>query len=217
LNIRRATRADVSAVLALKHDLRFTGSGRGGFLLGSDEQGYQRRVQDGQAWILDVNGEVSGFAITMGARAFANTPLWELRHQVKWSTATAAVLSQGVGYFDQLAVKRGTPARSAALLAFAALWDLFRTDRYVVTTTVVAPVRNSAAVPLIEVVGGVPAGEIEENYANFGQLTSCVWLITANGANQRVQSALHTPRPTVLSALARAATRCGLAALTISP
>jgi hypothetical protein len=211
VNIRRATPADVSALLAIKHELRFSGSGRGGFLLGADEQGYQRCVRDGEAWVLDLNGDVAGFAITMGAAAFAKTPLWELRHHVKWSATTDAMLSQGVGYFDQLAVKRGTPARATTLLAFAALFDLLNTDRYVVTTTVVAPVCNNAAVPLIQLVGGVRVGELEEVYESFGPLTSCVWLLSAADANQRVQRALNTPKPTVLSALARAATRRGLA------
>jgi hypothetical protein len=210
LNVRRAYVGDISAILAIKRDLRYAGDARGGFLLGSDEAGYRQRIQSGGAWVLTFNQQVAGFAITLSASAFAKTSVWELRHHVKWSRATHDVLNRGVAFFDQLAVKRGTSARAAALLAFTALWDVMAVDPYVVTTTVVSPIRNTAAVPLIESVGGSCVGELDEWYDDFGSLTSAVWLIDAEGAQRRVHSAVNTPRRDVLSNLARTAGRNGL-------
>lgn len=210
MNVRVARLNDVPTLLAIKEELRFVGSSRGGFLLGSDEIGYQRHVREGQVWVLETHTSVVGFAITLGAAAFVKTPLWELRHKVSWTESPHAFASIGVGYFDQLAVRRGTSSRAAALLAFVALWNALATDRYVVTTTVVAPVQNAAAVPLIELVGGCRAGELDEVYDGFGHLRSAVWVIDANDAKHRVVDAFGSPKPSVLSTVAKTAAKSGL-------
>jgi hypothetical protein len=209
LNIRRATLQDVPALLELKAKLRFAGTTRGGFLLGTDELGYELRVRDGKTWLLESQAKVLGFAITMGASTFSQTPLWQLRRHVNWSASVELALNAGVGYFDQLAVERGTAPRAAALLAFVALWHVLTTDKYLVTTTVVSPVRNAAAVPLVELVGGKCVGTLEEVYEDFGALTSSVWLISAEEARRRVQAAMRSHKPTVLRYLAHVATRAG--------
>ncbi len=214
MNVRRATVHDVPALLAIKHALRFTGSSQGGFLLGSDEEEYRQRVDEGQVWVLETRSEVQGFAVTLGSAAFSKSPLWELRHQVRWGDLSTGGLTERVGYFDQLAVKRGTPARAAMLLAFVALWNLLAIDRQVVTTTVVGPVRNQAAVPLIQLVGGVYAGELDEAYPGIGRLTSGIWVIAADATKERVLGALRSSQPSVLSAIAGIASRTGVADLT---
>lgn len=204
MNLRRATLGDVTALLTIKNELRFAGSSRGGFLLGSTESGYRERIENGQVWVLELGETLCGFAVTLNAQAFTKTPLWDMRHHVKWAQPFDVAPEEGVAYFDQLAVRRGTPARATALLGFVALRELFEVDRTVVTTTVVSPVRNRAAVPFIELVGGRCVGKIDEVHAGFGPLASDVWLITREEAERRIRNARLLRPSSVLSNLARA-------------
>lgn len=205
MKVRRATVDDVGALLTIKGERRFAVTARGGFLLGSTASEYLERVRSGHVWVLDVNERSVGFALTLDAQAFSLTPLWELRHRVKWTDEAPSLTSESVAYFDQLAVRRGTSGRGAAVLAFVALWHLFTTSRYVVTTTVVAPVRNRAAVPFIELVGGVCVGELDEVYEGFGPLTSGIWLLDGKSAARAVECALGSSRRNVLASVARSA------------
>lgn len=207
MKVRLATHNDVPALLAIKSELRFAGSSRGGFLLGATESGYRERIDNGRVWVLESRESVCGFAVTLMAPMFVNTPMWEMRHHVKWTQPFDVTLDQGVGYFDQLAVRRNTPARAAALLGFVALRDLLQVEHAVVTTTVVAPVCNRAAVPFIERVGGLYVGEIDEVHDGFGPLTSGVWLITREEVERRVYNARACGPANVLSSLQRASTR----------
>jgi hypothetical protein len=184
MNVRAATREDVPALLQIKRRLAFTDSSRGGFLLGCDEAGYEQRLRDGRVWVL-AGAAVRGFAITLPAEALRSSALWALKDRVAWTAGVPNELDF-VGYFDQLAVLPEVGRRLALELAFTALWELMKECRHVVTTTVSAPVRNLAAVPLIERLGGVRVGQLEEEYPGFGALTSDVWLLSTESVQRRM-------------------------------
>jgi hypothetical protein len=189
VKLRRGTAGDIPQLLEVKHSRRLGEQTSGGFLLGSDAAGYLQQVEHGQVWVLDAAGGIlSGFATTLGASAFAASPLYTLKDQVAWSTDVSATLKQPVGYFDQLAVRAGVSSRAAARLAFVALWELFSQGAHaVVSTTVSAPIRNLASIPFIERVGGRAVGQVAETYPEVGDLVSTVWLFTFDEVHRRVK------------------------------
>lgn len=189
MNVRAATREDVPALLEIKRRLAFTESSRGGFLLGCDEAGYLQRLQSGRIWVLSAPSNlptVTGFAITLPSEALRSSELWTLKDRVTWTGGVPSELDD-VGYFDQLAVLPEVGRRLALELAFTALWELMKECRYVVTTTVAAPIQNLAAVPLIERLGGERIGQLEEEYPDFGALTSDLWLLSTEGVRRRMR------------------------------
>lgn len=190
-------------MLDVKESRRLTEQRSGGFLLGSDAAGYLRQLERGNVWVLDEGGgHIAGFATTLGPAAFRASPLFALAGDVNWSADVSAVLSEPVGYFDQLAVRCGVSARAAARLAFVALWDVFAHDaRHVVSTTVVEPIRNLAAVSFIERVGGRAVGHVAETYPQMDHLVSAVWLFTFDEMYRRASKDCATGR--FLSATAR--------------
>ena len=68
MNIRPAQFADIDDMLKVKKGLVFKEnngvSTLGGFLLGTDAQGYQARISQQLTWVIDDNG-VKGFSIML--------------------------------------------------------------------------------------------------------------------------------------------------------
>lgn len=178
--IRRCTEADVPAMVALKEVLR-AGTGRGGFLLGTDRAGYLARVGAGGAWALCREERLVGFAIGLPDAVFRHSDVWARRDQVDWQPGfDPATLEAGrLGYFDQLAVSPTAPGarRWAGPLAGRAVRHLFADADHLVATTVVEPLCNRAAVPFLERFGGRRVGRIAETHDAIGALVSDVWTL----------------------------------------
>ena len=187
--LRPARPADVPEMLAVKAALRFTDAGsgaRGGFLLGSDAEGYLQRIAVGSAWVLEgaAPGRLEGFAIVLPDAVFRASEVWQRRAAVCWSGADPEVLSaHRLCYYDQLAVRRGRFGlrRWSAALAMTALAAILDEHDFLVTSTVRAPVRNLAAVGFIERLGGRVVGQLDEHYPDVGALVSDIWLVERGG------------------------------------
>jgi hypothetical protein len=211
--LRVADAGDVETILAIKRRLPMRravdGDVRaGGFLLGSDAEGYARAIRRGRVWLLEVDRSVVGFAATLGDAALRTSELWALRDAVTWLPGVdlAALLAGRLGYFDQLAVLPSVVARwMGAALALRAVTDLFEIDgaQVVLTTTVVAPVVNRAALPYLARVGAVRIGALEEQHDEVGAITSAVYRIdreTCRAGLERVRRAAGRATAALLEA-----------------
>ncbi|MCA9571915.1 MAG: hypothetical protein KC656_28955 [Myxococcales bacterium] len=188
MRIRRAGLSDVPGMLALKRALTFDGSTAGGFLLGTDAEGYRQRVADGEVWVLD-DARIVGLAIVLPDGPFRCSDLWERRADVRWEEDVEALAAGTLAYYDQLGVARGPYRRWGAALALTATLRVMETADQLVTATVQAPVCNLAAVPYIPRLGGRRVGRIDEVYPDFGPLVSDIWAIGRDGYDAR----LHAP------------------------
>ena len=178
--IRPAMSSDISEIIQIKEALAFdtpsTTSSIGGFLLGADENGYRMRIASGCVWILDVNG-VKGFAIVLPDQALRKSELWHRRSAIKWSITFEDLEDKHLGYFDQLAVAKGPWRSHAPVLAITTILDFLSTSPdYLLSTTVLKPIQNLAAVPYLKYLGATSVGTIDEVDPNVGQLLSEVWL-----------------------------------------
>lgn len=186
MNIRRATPRDVPGMLALKNALQITAPScdhtgkthRGGFLLGSDATGYAQRISGGDTWVLEHEGTVVGFSITLPDALFRASEVWEHRVNVSWREDPAPLESATLTYFDQLALSPTHGARRYGTdLAITSLLSALESGmEFLVTTTVRHPVRNLAAVPFLERLGGRVVGVLDEVYPSFGPLVSDLWI-----------------------------------------
>ena len=185
--LRRARAEDVEAMLEIKRALVFEAqdgvSARGGFLLGTDRDGYLARIAHGLSWVLDHSG-VQGFSIVLPDSVFRGSEIWARRDQVQWEVDPSRFDTGAVGYFDQLAIRPGSPRlTSEALgLALAPVVELMEAGaNYMMTTTVTEPVQNLAAVPYLRRLGAKRVGVIDEHYPDFGALVSDVWAVDRTG------------------------------------
>lgn len=199
--LRRARPEDVNAMLDIKRALGFASqdgvSVRGGFLLGTDRDGYLERVAHGLSWVLD-DGGVQGFSIVLPDRVFRGSEIWARRDQVQWSVDPSCFDSGEIGYFDQLAVRAGSSRlRSEALaLALAPVVELMEAGaQYMMSTTVTQPVQNLAAVPYLRRLGAKRVGVIDEHYPDFGDLVSDVWAVDRRGYLARRDAAPGLAEP----------------------
>ncbi len=213
MRIRRATGADVAALLDIKQSLRFEApearSTRGGFLLGTDAAGYRQRLADGRVWVLD-DGEVVGFAIVLPDAGFRSSEVWRRRDAVRWHTTDPAMLSAArLCYYDQLAVRRlgFRVKRWGAALALTALLDVLPEHDHLVTGTVHAPVLNLAAVPYLERVRGHIAGRLDEVDPVVGPILTDIWLVERRAVQARLLAPVGRAERAVIAAARDALTR----------
>lgn len=198
MNIRPATLQDIPAMIQIKKSLAFVGSAQrsteGGFLLGADEQGYIARIDCGCSWVLDVDG-VKGFSIVLPDRALRMSELWQRRSEITWSTKVDDLESKRLGYFDQLAVAKGPWRRHAPVLAIITILDFLSSNPdFLLSTTVLKPVQNLAAVPYLQYLGAQAVGVIDEVDPNVGALLSEVWLAEQSTLRHFIQ---HPPSPKI--------------------
>lgn len=191
MKIRRARTGDIDTMLQLKSELRFQAgeqrSARGGFLLGSSAEDYEGKVRDGIAWVLEED-TVEGFAIALPDDLFKASALWRRRHQVHGKIPVAHFEALTLGYFDQLAVRPGASRRYSAALALTAMMELMEGGTEVmITTTVVEPVVNFAAVPFVQRMGGQSVGRLAETDPHVGALVSEIWVVTRTGYSEWMQ------------------------------
>jgi ribosomal protein S18 acetylase RimI-like enzyme len=185
--LRRATAADLEAIVAIKRSLPMPSgeqTSTGGFLLGSEVEVYRELLEVARVWLLEVGGQPAGFSLTLDDAVLRASPLWARRALIDWEPGfdVEAALGLRVGYFDQLAVLPAARHRYwGAGLALHALAEQFEEGRHdlVLTTTVIEPIVNRAALPYLARVGAQRVGRIEEHYPDAGRVVSAVWLIEA--------------------------------------
>jgi hypothetical protein len=174
--LRAAEPGDVPAMVELKEILRLTpGARRGGFLLGCSPERYLQLVRHASTILLEVDGRLAGFAIALPDAVLRSSELWSRRSAIAWRPdAGEPPESEGIAYFDQLALTPWASRLHAAPLALAAVRSLAEGHRHLYATTLAEPVCNHAAVPLLRAFGARIVGSLREDYPEVGPVLS--WL-----------------------------------------
>ena len=193
MNIRPAQFSDIEEMLNVKRELVFRESNgvstHGGFLLGTDAQGYRIRIAQQLTWVIDDNG-VKGFSIMLPNQALRASEIWSRRNDVKWTIDPEPIENSRLGYYDQLAVLPGPWRSFAPVIAIVSIMDFMRQEPdYVISSTVIKPVTNLAAVPYLQFLGGTQVGILDEVDPVVGQLVSDIWL----APRHTIEKFLHTP------------------------
>ena len=203
--IRPALCSDIETMLNIKKKLVFQESNgvstHGGFLLGTDAEGYRLRILQKHTWVIDDNG-VKGFSIILPDQALRSSDLWLRRNEVQWSIDSQPIENSRLGYLDQLAVLPGPWRSLAPVLAIVTLMNFMR-DRpdYILSSTVIKPVTNMAAVPYLKFLGGKQVGVLDEVDPVIGQLVSDIWL----SPRLDIETFLNTPPSTAIASYVQAA------------
>ncbi|MFC4637852.1 hypothetical protein [Deinococcus hohokamensis] len=187
--IRAGRREDVPHLVEVKSRLPLNVDDTGGgFLLGASAEEYRRRVDEGAVWILEVQGGVMGFSVTLGHKTLQREAFWTPQRASGSTVDLAAFVgARPVAYVDQLAVLPGARAH-APRLAYVTLSAAVQAHDVVLATTVDAPVRNRAALPLLRAAGFVPLGTLTEQYGALS-LRSVLHAVT------RERYAAHREQP----------------------
>ncbi|MFO7561620.1 MAG: hypothetical protein R6X02_03165 [Enhygromyxa sp.] len=201
-SLRRATTADLDAIVAIKRSLPMPTGERttsGGFLLGSEVEVYGELLAVARVWLLEVGGVAAGFSVTLDDPILRASPIWARREAIEWEPDfdVEAALDLRVAYFDQLAVLPAIRRRYwGAALALQALAEQFDDAGHelVLTTTVLEPIVNRAALPHLARVGARRCGTIEEHYPEAGRVVSAIHAIEARRYRERL-AALAGGRP----------------------
>ncbi len=209
MRVRRATLADIPAMLALKAELAVdradAGGARAGFLLGSDAAGYAARILGASTFLVE-DGALVGFAIALPDAAFRASDVWARRDAVVWDEDPGALLDRPIAYVDQLAVRGGGPGarRWGAAVALRAALDALPPGGALVATTVEAPLLNLAAVPYLRRVGARRFGQIDEDYPGIGAIRSAVWAAPAEAVSARMAAPRGLAEAWVVAAVRQA-------------
>jgi hypothetical protein len=194
MRIRRARPGDIDAMLAIKKALAMpvdpgATTSAGGFLLGASHEGYAMLLSAANVLLLEDarSNIIAGLAVTIPDALLRQSDIWARRGMIvpegdgRGSDFWESIESSSIGYFDQLAVLPDARYRLfAPALAMAAFTDLVRSGHHDIFATIVRePVRNIAAVALLEGVGGTPVGSIDELYPEVGRIVSTVYHIDA--------------------------------------
>ncbi|HEV2865621.1 MAG TPA: hypothetical protein VGX37_03840 [Allosphingosinicella sp.] len=177
VRLRRACAADVPAMLDIREALRLRPGApvpSGGFLLGCSEARYRLLVERADVLVLEIRGQLSGFAVTLPDPVLRASELWARRDRIVWGAGhSEPPPNERIAYFDQLALAPTAARLHAPMLALAALRTIAE-QRHgrVYATTLRAPMPNSAAVPLIAAAGGRVVGQVTEEYEEVGEVTS---------------------------------------------
>lgn len=175
--IRPARPDDLSAIVAIKQALGFVPGGprpRGGFLLGCPPQRYSALIEAGCVLALEQDGQVAGFAVALPDPLLRASDLWARRALIRWRDREAAPPEdEAIAYFDQLALAPWASRLCAAPLALAAAARLAEAGHVrLYATTLQAPIRNPAALPLLSGIGARVVGSVTEYYEEVGEVVS---------------------------------------------
>jgi hypothetical protein len=194
--LRRGVLADLGAVLAIKRALPMPSASEGatnsgGFLLGSDERTYAELLMVARVWLLEVDDAAVGFSVTLPDPVLRASPVWARKDQIEWTDDfdPTPALALRIGYFDQLAVLPRLRSRYwGAALALRALAELIDDEDHelVLTTTVLAPIVNRAALPYLARVGARMVGKLDERY-EVGPIVSAIHVIEADRYREHVE------------------------------
>jgi hypothetical protein len=186
--IRVARPSDLSGILAVKASLAIervpSESTREGFLLGSSPEFYADMIENGVARVIEdqTTGIIKGLGFALPWNMLRTHEVWEKRHEVRWQSPVLAAMESGrPGYIEQLAVVPGPSVRFMAPgLGLALIESLFSTAHtHILATTVLKPVRNRAALKLLNLVHASQVGEIDETYDGIGRILSQLHCVTA--------------------------------------
>jgi len=193
--VRPATLADVDSIFAVKRDLMIAPNAqamaRGGFLLGSSREQYAFFITHANVLVLEADGRVQGFTVTLPDEILRQSDLWTRREQINWQESLGsspedvslfaelsnALVTGRIGYFEQLALLPFAPLRIyAPAFALCAALDLkLRGHRHIFTTVVAGPVANPAPLPLLRIIGARRLGSIHEKYPDVGAIQSDIY------------------------------------------
>jgi ribosomal protein S18 acetylase RimI-like enzyme len=193
-SLRRATLADLAPILAIKRALPMPSTREthtGGFLLGSDEHTYAQLLAVGRVWLLACDDRPVGFSVTLDDPILRRSPVWARRALIDWDPSfdPEPALGRRIAYFDQLAVLPSLRSRYwGAALALRALSELIDelAHELVLTTTVIEPIVNRAALPYLARVGAQQVGRIDEHYGEVGYVRSAIHLIEAQRYREHI-------------------------------
>jgi hypothetical protein len=176
--LRAARPDDLPALVAIKQSLAFSSEGgadgRGGFLLGCPPERYALLIEAAQVTLLEVDGRAAGFAIALTDPILRASDLWARRESIRWAPGEGEPpAGESLAYFDQLALAPWASRLHAAPLALEAVRRLAAAGHdHLYATTLAAPLRNRASLPLLAAFGARIVGEVEEDYPEVGAVLS---------------------------------------------
>ena len=171
-----AIRAALTLQLGIQHD--GVAPQARGFLLGSAPETYAMYVAAGAVQVADVKGRAVAYSVVLPDSLLRSSEVYAKREQAGLEPGLLEWLERSrVAYYDQLASLPGHAAL-AVNLAYRHLQRTIEIHDAVLATTVVEPVQNAAAVPLLMGVGFRPVGEVEEVYPEVGRIRSRVYAVT---------------------------------------
>ena len=175
--IRPAVAGDLAEIVAVKESLAFapgTPRPRGGFLLGCAPERYGALIEAGCVLVLEQEGRVAGFAVALPDPLLRASDLWARRDLIRWRDGEGEPPEgEPVAYFDQLALAPWASRVAAAPLALAAARRLAgQGHARLYATTLQAPIRNPAALPLLRGFGARVVGSVTERYEDVGEVVS---------------------------------------------
>jgi ribosomal protein S18 acetylase RimI-like enzyme len=201
--LRRATHTDVDALIEIKRGLpmpRGEQTNAGGFLLGSELEAYRALLEVARTWLLEIDGRAVGFSLTLDDPVLRQSPVWARRDAIVWAPSfdVEAALARRIAYFDQLGVLPGFRRRYwGAALALRALAEQFDEAGHdlALTTTVIEPIINRAALPYLARVGARELGRVNGHYPGVGSIVSAVHVIEASCYRERMAALVSTGHP----------------------
>ena len=179
--LRIAKKEDASSFIDIKNQLPITRADgtttRGGFLLGTDLKTYEHYIETCFCLVAEVNHKVVGFGIIFDDDQLRRSHIWQRRELANWNVDLRHYESEMLCYFEQLAFLEGHKRLVIQLAYNLVKWAFRKNHSILFTTTVNKPITNLAAVPFINSVAGIKAGNIDEVYPSIGPINSDIYII----------------------------------------
>ena len=190
--IRIAEFRDAAAFVAIKDQLPMQKSDgsttTGGFLLGTDLSTYEYYIENAFCLVSEVDNVIVGFGIIFPDEMLRISDVWLRRKQANWFINLSDWEDHKLCYFEQLAFLPGHK-KLVILLAYNLVKLVFDLGyKTLFTTTVKEPVLNLAAIPFINAVDGILAGNIMEMYPKIGLINSDIYLIEAKSFDRKTRT-----------------------------
>jgi hypothetical protein len=185
--LRHAAPSDLSSILKIKEALKISRiehkQTSEGFLLGSSPEFYLEMIEHGIAQVVEdqTDSIVYGVGFALPWDMLKLTEVWQKRKLATWHGSLLNDLEEGKpGYIEQLAVLPGQSLRFLAPgLGLSLVEQLFTHGHtHILATTVLEPVKNTAAIKLLRLIHAFPAGEIEEQYPKIGRILSQIHCVS---------------------------------------
>lgn len=205
-HIRIATPQDVPHIINLKHMLAMDPdnhpeSSRGGFVLGCSPEHYMLLTSLQQILVATSNdhAHILGFIVGLDDAILRQSEVWKKQENIEWvqDFNKDDILPHKIGYLDQLAVHPDAQRQYIGALLSTSMMHRFAASQhtYVMTTTLLEPITNTASIPLIKLAQGKTVGKIQEHYEGVGHVTSALHLIHMQRFQDNLQQILHEAPP----------------------